>query len=197
MPFDGGIYEGVRMRLRTPEPVLVGVSEGGRWYVVYTRVLCEAKAARELAWRGFETYLPLRAPEGRERLSPKDRPAYPRYCFVRLNTSAPGWAKVFSTPGVADLVRGAEGELYALPAGVLERVRDREIEGLHYRKPPRGKFKCGFLKGEMVRIKAGSLTGFPAVFERALDPDTVDVTVLLFGRATRVTLPLGAIEATQ
>lgn len=165
-----------------------------RWYAVYTKPLMERHAASELRYRGFECYLPFRAPEGKEKLKPKQLPAFPRYLFVRLDVTNPRYVAVFSTPGVSDVVRKGGGDLAELPEGIVEALMRREINGLHYRVPPRGKRECGFVKGDIVRITAGPLSGNTGIFEEALDRPSAYVNVLAFGGVIRAELSLDALE---
>lgn len=202
MPLDGGLHElstrgGRMVEYRTDwTPASLVEPDPLHWYAVYTKPLMERHAASELRYRGFEVYLPFRAPEHRERLSPKLRPAFPRYLFVRLDVTQPRYVAVFSTPGVSDVVRKGGGDLAPLPDGVIEALIRREINGLHYRpgKEPRGKRDCGFVKGDIVRVVAGPLSGQDGIFEEALDRPSAYVNVFAFGGFIRAELSLDALE---
>lgn len=165
-------------------------SGGMRWYLVYTKPRAETTARINLERQGYEVYLPLvRAP--RKRLGRSVSvvgPMFPRYLFVHLDTRSDNWAPIRSTLGVVSLVRF--GHLpAAVPDGLIAELRRREDEeGIQVLPAER------YEPGARVRITAGSLTGYEAIFLARTARDRVQILLTILGRHTRTVVDLAAIE---
>lgn len=78
---------------------------GQRWYVVQTKVNCEAKAAENLRRQGYETYLPryLKRRRHARRVDLTAKPLFPCYMFVAIDVAMQRWRSIQSTFGVSRL----------------------------------------------------------------------------------------------
>ena len=157
------------------------------WYVVYTHQGSERLAEGHLKRQGFETYLPLcqKITRHARRVAEITAPLFPRYMFVAIDVSAQRWHSINGTFGVNHLV--TMGELpVALPAGVVDEIRAREVDGglVKLEQPP------PFRKGETVHITGGPLTSQVGLFQRLNEKDRVSVLLDMLGRKLEVQVPL-------
>lgn len=161
-----------------------------RWYLVYTKPRGEATARTHLERQGYRAYLPL-VRQPRRRLGRRVSvvaPMFPRYLFVHLDVEADNWAPIRSTLGVVSVVRFGQTPA-AVPDSLIEELKRREdaqgvqvLPAEHYEP------------GARVRITAGSLTGYEAIFLARTGRDRVQVLLEVLGRHTRTVVDLGAIE---
>ena len=131
------------------------------WYVVHTKIRQEALAMTNLSRQGFECYMPMLKMEKlrRHKATLVEEPMFPRYLFIRLETSGSGqsWSPIRSTLGVSQLVRF--GGLPALvDSKLIELLRTREQAG----QPERL-----FRAGEKVVVADGPFAGIEAIFKTA------------------------------
>jgi transcriptional antiterminator RfaH len=150
------------------------------WTVARTESLREHKAQRWLAHAGFETYLPVIA--GKTRLGP----LFPGYLFVRIGST--GWSRIESTIGVLALLRSGDQPARLLDAAIAE-IQARERGGVVV-LPERPQWR----PGERVLIGSGSFFGHVGLFDGMTSRERVLVLLDLFGRQTRVELPLADLQ---
>lgn len=113
---------------------------------------------------------------------------FPRYLFVHLDTASDNWAPIRSTLGVVSVVRFGQRPA-AVPDSLIEDLRRREDEeGVQVLPAER------YERGARVRITAGSLTGYEAIFLAKTARDRVQVLLAVLGRHTRTVVDLSAIE---
>ena len=88
-----------------------------------------------------------------------EEPMFPRYLFIRLDTSGsgPSWSPIRSTLGVSQLVRFG-GQPAVVDAKLIELLRTREQVG-----QPERLFKAG----EKVVLADGPFAGIEAIFKTA------------------------------
>src|SRR5262245_45295633 len=91
----------------------------GLWYALNVLPRFEMSVVAHLLNRGYDSFLPMCAPNCSGRLESLKRPLFPRYVFCRLDlkTSEP----VLTTPGVNYIVGIGSGP---------EPVAERELEWL-------------------------------------------------------------------
>ena len=94
----------------SPSPITPSASPATlSWYVVHTKIRQEALAMTNLNRQGFECYVPMIKMEKmrRHKATLVKEPMFPRYLFIRLDTSGsgPSWSPIRSTLGVSQLVR--------------------------------------------------------------------------------------------
>jgi transcriptional antiterminator RfaH len=131
------------------------------WYVVHTKIRQEALAMTNLNRQGFECYMPMLKMEKmrRHKATLIEEPMFPRYLFIRLDTSGsgPSWSPIRSTLGVSQLVRFG-GQPAVVDSKLIELLRTREQVG-----QPEPLFKSG----EKVVVANGPFAGVEAIFKTA------------------------------
>ena len=141
------------------------------WYVVHTKVRQEALAMTNLNRQGFECYMPMLRMEKvrRHKATLVEEPMFPRYLFIRLDTSGSGqsWSPIRSTLGVSQLVRFG-GQPAVVDAKLIELLRAREQVG----QPERL-----FRGGERVVVADGPFAGIEAIF-KATDAESRSMILL-------------------
>ncbi len=149
------------------------------WYVLYTKAMQEQAVAQQLEQKGLEVFFPCYTE--RRHPSPRLRPLFPGYLFVRLELERTGLAVLQWTPGLCYVVSFAgtparmPDEAIELVRLQLERVRERG--GLH---------TSSFEAGEHVRISSGPLAGMEAVFDgTAGSADRVRILIDFLGEVNR------------
>ena len=163
------------------------------WYALHTKPRKERSLSENLSARDLETYLPLlpRVHGGRRLASTE--PLFPNYLFARFDLDTLNFASLRWTPGLRDVVSGAEG---AAPVGddVIEHIRTRLAQGQITRSAAHDRFKAH----EPVRVKGHPFDDLDAVFEHYL-PGEARARVLLhiLGRATPTDIPVELLEKTS
>ena len=145
-----------------PSPVTPSASPATlSWYVVHTKIRQEALAMTNLNRQGFECYMPMLKMEKmrRHKATLVEEPMFPRYLFIRLDTSGsgPSWSPIRSTLGVSQLVRFG-GQPAVVDPKLIELLRTREQIG-----QPERLFKSG----ERVVVADGPFAGIEAIFRTA------------------------------
>lgn len=140
-------------------PAAMDGSADRRWYAVFTLPQNEKSAARQLALREVESFLPtyetVRVWKNRQRVRTV-LPLFPSYLFVHINCRQRG--KVLQSPGVIHIV-GNNREQVPVPDAEIELlrsgVRGRNMEP--YRE---------LVVGKKVRIKSGAMQGLQGILVR-------------------------------
>jgi transcriptional antiterminator RfaH len=161
------------------------------WYVVYTQPNAEAKALANLRQQGYEGYLPWcrRWRRHARRREIVRRPLFPRYMFVALDAMTTRWRPILSTIGVAGMVR--QGDLpLAVPAGVVEQIKNGEIAGQFDELSPVARLAAG----AFVRIKDGPFGDLVGRLQSLADGDRVNVLLQLLGREVVARVPVEKLE---
>jgi transcriptional antiterminator RfaH len=131
------------------------------WYLVYTKPRQEGTALINLECQGYQCYLPqLRTEKIRRRKAEiVTESLFPRYLFVRLDTSGNGksWSPIRSTFGVSQLVHFG---------GRPAKVNNQLVELLRVREQARPT-KSLFDIGDAVMITDGPFAGFEAIYQTA------------------------------
>jgi len=162
------------------------------WYAVHTRPHAEAQALANLERQGYRGYLPrfrTRVTHARRRLVVL-RPLFPRYLFVGLDRTAMRWRPILSTFGVAGVVRAGQTPA-AIPEPVIAAIRQDEEAGTFDRVSPRSSLRVG----ELVRLTVGAFAERIGRLAELDDQDRVVVLLELLGRAVRVRVEAGGVEA--
>lgn len=185
------------------------------WYCIQTNPQCENKATGELRRAGLKVYLPKRSYEVRDRRNHSEpvvrqRPLLIGYLFIRF---PPHLADQWGTPqfGVVRGCQGVKGYLKAVndsgewePFGIpdqviaafMRRQRQREFGRPAVVDPKKrlADMRKRFHKGGMVRVTEGPFATFLATLEKLNSDYTLDVSVDIFGRPTKVRLPVEDVE---
>ena len=131
------------------------------WHLVHTKPRQEDVALANLERQGYECYLPQMRIERirRRKAEISSEPLFPRYLFVRLDSSNQGksWSPIRSTLGVSQLVHfGARAA----------KVDDILVDLLRQREqimPANGMFN----NGDTVMIADGPFAGLEAIYQTA------------------------------
>jgi transcription elongation factor/antiterminator RfaH len=157
------------------------------WYAVYTKHQHEKAAAKTLANKGLETFLPLR----RQMHRWKDRnqlvalPLFPCYLFVRTNPERK--LDILSTPGVFWLV-GNGGHPSRIPSQEVEAIRTATNHSTGVETHP-------FLQtGDRVRVGSGPLAGIEGILVRVRNQYRLVLSVQLLRQSAAVEVDIGNTE---
>lgn len=131
------------------------------WYLVHTKPRQEEIALTNLERQGYECYLPQMRIERirRRKTEVATEPMFPRYLFVRLDSSDQGksWSPIRSTLGVSQLVHfGARAA--KVDDSLVDLLRQRE------RSLPT---EAMFHSGDSVVVTDGPFTGIEAIYQTA------------------------------
>jgi transcriptional antiterminator RfaH len=145
----------------TPPVLTVITSATTAWYLVHTKPRQEDVALANLERQGYECYLPRMRIERiqRRRVEIATEPMFPRYLFIRLDSSDQGksWSPIRSTLGVSQLVHfGARAA----------KVEDALVDLLRQREQAMP-LDAMFHSGDSVVITDGPFAGIEAIYQTA------------------------------
>jgi len=158
------------------------------WYLIYTKPRQEQIAKENLTRQGYSVYLPL-VRQLRRRAGRRVGlvgPLFPRYMFIRLDTTSDNWSPIRSTLGVSTLVHfGFQ------PAT----VPDDLVALLSASENPEGLHETGraLRPGDKVNIEDGPMAGYEGIFLAASGRERVLVLLEIMGKEVRVQVSGGAI----
>jgi transcription elongation factor/antiterminator RfaH len=97
------------------------LTDGDRWYVVYSQPHQEFRAQTQLAAQGFHTFLPRYRKTVRHarKLMTVNAPFFNRYLFVALDLSCDQWRCINGTFGVTSLITDGTFPI-PVPQGIIE-----------------------------------------------------------------------------
>jgi transcriptional antiterminator RfaH len=147
------------------------------WYLVRTKSGKERWVHEQLAGKTAEAFLPLLEARTFQWGRPASSllPLFPCYVFARFDLEEQ-YFDVKYLPGVQGIVSAGRDPL-VVPITVVDEIKSRGVNGVVKIEPK------NWNPGERVRIVAGPLQGFEAIFERYLSG------------AERVALLLATVEA--
>jgi transcription antitermination factor NusG len=160
---------------------------GTPWHAAYTRHQHEKVAARILAFKGIEVFLPLYNAQHRwkDRVKKLSLPLFPCYFFFRGGGRRA--LDILSTPGVCSLVRSGD-QIAVIPEPEIEWVR-RVVNSCVTVEPH------PFLNyGDRVRVISGPLTGVEGIFVRKKDRLRLILSVHLLQRSVAVEVDGSDVE---
>ena len=150
------------------------------WHLVHTKPRQEQVALVNLQRQGYECYLPQWRVQKRSRgkLQQVTEPLFPRYLFIRLDSSDQGksWAPVRSTLGVARLVRFGDRPA-VVQDDLVALLRQREAA-----EPTQTLFSAG----DSVVIQSGPLAGLEAVYQMPQGEQRALVLIEILSRRVSV-----------
>lgn len=153
------------------------------WAVAHTHAHREATVLEHLARQHFEAYCPQvrRRLRQRQRFVDVVRPLFPGYVFVCVHPARSSWRPILSTVGVRRLIRFGD-RLGMVPSGLIEALRQREIDGL-VTAPP-----VPLEIGQQVRVTSGPFEGAVAEILSVGEHQRVVVLMSLMQRSIPVVL---------
>jgi transcription antitermination factor NusG len=162
-------------------------TNSGTWYALYTKHQHEKTVARNLTWKGFETFLPLYAAarNWNDRVKLLYLPLFP--CYVFLKGGLERRLDILTTPGIHAFVSNA-GEPAAIPTAEIEGIRQAVGSGASVEPHP-------FLKcGNRVRVKCGPMAGIQGILVRKKNLYRLVLSVEMLGKAAAVEVDAVLIE---
>jgi transcription antitermination factor NusG len=157
------------------------------WLAIHTRHQHESLAARSLACKGFEVFLPQYASvrQWSDRTRELSAPLFPGYVFLRGELEHQ--FRILTTPGVLGWVAFA-GVPAIIPDAEIEAVRQTLARRVHVEPYP-------FLKcGDWVRVKAGPLEGIEGILVRNKKQFRLVLSVQLLQKSAAVEVDAWAVE---
>lgn len=160
------------------------------WYSVQTGYRSEARVARDLTAKGFETYLPLlrEVHQWTDRRKEVDVPAFGGYLFVRYEPDLRNRVRVLETAGVVRLLGGNHNPS-PIPDVEIEAVRKTLSSGLECSR-------CeNLVPGSPVQVIRGPLSGVRGTLVRFKNSFRIVVAISVFSQAISAELGLNDVEA--
>jgi len=157
------------------------------WLAIHTRYQHENLAARSLAGKGFEVFLPQYTSVRRwsDRTKELSAPLFP--CYVFLRGEIEKQIRILTTPGVLGLV-GFAGVPAIIPDAEIEAVRQTVARRVHVEPYP-------FLKcGDWVRVKDGPLEGIEGTLVRHKKQFRLVLSVQLLQKSAVVEVDAWSVE---
>ena len=159
------------------------------WFLIHTKIRQEQVAQENLERQGFSCFLPKLWVEKvrRGKLVTVEEPLFPRYLFIRLDTSLSGqnWGPIRSTTGVSRLVTFGN-----VPA----KIDDELIDVIRVQSGTGQVQQRQFEAGDQVVITQGPFAGIEAVFQIKDGESRVMVLIEILSKPTRLALPPTAIR---
>ena len=157
------------------------------WLAVHTRHQHESLAARSLAYKGCEVFLPqyTSVRQWSDRTRKLSAPLFPGYVFLRGELEHQ--IGILTTPGVLGLVAFA---------GVPAIIPDAEIEAVRQTLARRVQVEpYSFLKcGDWVRVKDGPLEGLEGILVRNKKQFRLVLSVQLLQKSAAVEVDAWSVE---
>jgi transcription antitermination factor NusG len=167
---------------------LEGYGQGSAgWLAIHTRHQHENLAARSLAYKGFEVFLPVYTcvRQWSDRTKKLPVPLFPGYVFLRGEPEQQ--IRILTTPGVLGLV-GFAGAPAFIPDVEIEAVRQTLARTAQVEP-------CPFLKcGDWVRIKRGPLEGIEGILVRNKKQFRLVLSVRLLQQSVAVEVDAWMVE---
>ena len=157
------------------------------WFAIHTRYQHENLAARSLAYKGFEVFLPqyTSVRQWSDRTKELSAPLFP--CYVFLRGELEQRLRILTTPGVLGLV-GFAGVPAIIPDAEIEAVRQTIARRVHVEPYP-------FLKcGDWVRVKGGPLEGIEGILVRNKKQFRLVLSVQLLQKSAAVEVDAWMVE---
>jgi len=160
---------------------------GTNWYALYTKHRHEKVIARNLTYKGFETFVPLyeAARNWKDRVKQIYIPLFPCYVFFRGDLERR--LDIVKIPGIFSLVSSGN-RATAILASEIESIRRAAGTGAHLEPHP-------FLScGDRVRVKCGPLLGIEGILVRKKSVYRLVLTIEMLGKAAAVEVDAVLIE---
>ncbi|MDB3976421.1 hypothetical protein N9442_03650 [Gammaproteobacteria bacterium] len=145
------------------------------WLLIYTKANEEKKANENLQRQGFNTFLPLIAPNNKNSDFKSLVPVFPRYVFVEIALDSHNWTSIKSSYGVSSIVMFSD-KLTFIPNSIIESIKDRLNEKNIYKE---NISEVDYKKGDSVSIKKGQFVGLDAIFIAKKSKDRVRLLLKL------------------
>jgi transcription antitermination factor NusG len=158
------------------------------WYAVHTRAKHEKAVAAQLAFKGYEVFMPTRRVRKRwsDRMQEIEAPLFEGYTFCRLDLSLAG--RIVTTPGVIRIL-GIGNKPLAIDDAEIAAIQRVAASGCEVAPVP-------YLEvGQRVRIEAGSLAGVEGILQSVRGANRLVVSVSLLQRSVAVEIDAEMVAA--
>jgi transcriptional antiterminator NusG len=126
--------------------------------------------------------------DGKKRTS--ERCFFPGYVLVEMDMSEETWHLVRHSPKVMGFIGGNSYPPTPIQKKEVDEILSRVIEGEENPRP-----KIAYQLNEVVRVIDGPFNEFEAVVESVdYEKSSLDVSVVIFGRSTRVVLEFDQVQ---
>ena len=152
-----------------------------QWYLIQFKPNSHRVAERNLHRQGFETFLPMQKITRRKasRFVSDQKPLFPGYMFVNVNSELAPWRSINSTFGVSKLV-SFEGKPKPLPLQLISGLMLR-CDASGTLLPPKS-----LNEGDSVEMLTGPFATFVATVD-TIDPEQrIWVLMHFMGQKTRM-----------
>lgn len=174
-----------------------------KWYIIHARSGYEAKvklaieeaiSRKELTELFDDILIPTESvvelKDGQKKNT--ERKFFPGYMFVNMELTQASWLLVKNITNVVGFIGGTGTEPTPVHDREMDKILGRIKEGVDKPKP-----KTTYQSGEEVLIIDGPFNEFSATVEQIdYDKNTLQVSVLIFGRVSSVTLEFHQVEKT-
>ena len=152
------------------------------WYVAQLKPNGERLAEENLVRQGFDVFAPTlrKTTPRKDRFRDELRPLFPGYLFVRSPAQAACWRAIGGTLGIRKLVSFGEGRPSAVPAGIIEWLR----EHFSHTDPVASDLR----KGDLVRVISGPFCDLLARVEALPGRERIYVLLDVMGKERRVSI---------
>lgn len=130
-----------------------------RWYVIRSKYREEALLWQQLCSREIEVYYPRMQIKTVKLVSPKVRPYFPGYMFIRVDLDVVGQSRLQWIPGAMGLVSFGGDPAYVSDS-ILHGIRDRVDRMNSTKADPTNGLKAG----AKVEIDSGPFAGYRGIF---------------------------------
>ena len=156
-----------------------------RWFAIQSERREERLALREIACRGFETFLPL----DERTLDPK--PLFPSYLFAFFDPSQDQWQSLIAKARGVRCLLGLERPT-PLPVGCVEELQGRALAGEFAQREPFAA-PIEYAPGDLVRVTEGPWWSHSGLVEKS-DRERVWILLRIFNRIEPVPVKRKHIE---
>ena len=122
-------------------------TQSKQWYVIFCKPHQENQVCHYLGIKGFETYYPTYRVQHDNSRSPKVKPFFPRYLFVRADLDETATSVLNWIPGAVGLVTYGDTPA-SVPQHIVNELKDRSLERDTNARSPCRRMR----RGEPVRI---------------------------------------------
>ena len=161
-----------------------------RWYALHTKARSEKLLSHLLALQYISVYLPQVPMVRHGRRLATTEPLFPCYLFARFDLDAVSFTRFRWTPGLRDVVHGAEG-----PAPVDDVVIEHIQQRIARNEIVRSAAHERFWPQDRVRLKGDVFADLDVVFDQYLPGEArARVLIQILGRTTSVDVAVDALQ---
>ncbi len=149
-----------------------------KWFLLTHKPNCFNKALVNLHNQGMQTFMPMHNVSVRKSGKPykTQKPLFPSYIFVKVDTTAINWQKLRNTYGVSQIITLHGKKPTEVPSEVIDALKSK------CNKDNIVPAFDNFLAGEKVRTVSGPLADIVATIDDIADNDRIYILFEMMGR---------------